>query len=54
MDPIPISKLVFSEDMPNITLNRRNSNGIKYIPDEVWEQVVSNMDQLPSKYIPIF
>ncbi|WP_379546770.1 tyrosine-type recombinase/integrase [Oceanobacillus sojae] len=50
---IPISKLVFSEDMPNITLSRRNSNVIKYIPDEVWEQVVSNIDQLPSKYMPI-
>ncbi|AVQ97747.1 recombinase XerD [Oceanobacillus iheyensis] len=48
-----VSKLIFTEDMPNITRSRGNPNRIKYIPDEVWEQVISNINKLPSKYVPI-
>lgn len=46
------SKLFIKEDLPRLSW-REERDKIKYIPDEIWEQVINNIDKLPSKYIPI-
>lgn len=48
----PENKLFFPEDFPKLSWTREKES-VKYIPDEVWEQVINNIDKLPSKYIPI-
>lgn len=48
---IPVQKLVFFEDTPKP--NKKVSDEISYIPDEVWEQVLININKLPQEYIPI-
>src|SRR5690625_704054 len=47
-----VNKLFFTEDLPELSWSKKRDT-IKYIPDEIWDQVINNIDKLPTKYIPI-
>lgn len=49
---IPYQKLVVPEDK-NFKGRRTNRDKIKYIPDDIWGQVLDNLESLPNKFVPI-
>ncbi|MEC1158926.1 tyrosine-type recombinase/integrase [Cytobacillus horneckiae] len=48
----PIHHLIFPEDFPKNSY-KITTNTIKYIPDEVWEQILDNLPKLNPIYVPI-
>lgn len=49
----PYQKLIVPEDKIFINRSVNRKDTIKYIPDEVWSQVLDNIEFLPKQYIPI-
>ncbi|MFG3613371.1 tyrosine-type recombinase/integrase [Rummeliibacillus stabekisii] len=49
---VPVKKLITSAEKPNSYKKRRENNGdvLEYIPDEVWEKVVENIDKLSNRF----
>lgn len=47
----PINHLIFPEDYPKKPPMK--AEDIKYIPDEVWEQILENLSHLSPDYVPI-
>lgn len=47
----PINHLIFPEDFPK--KERMKAEDIKYIPDDVWEQILENLSELNAHYVPI-
>ncbi|MDA2412149.1 tyrosine-type recombinase/integrase [Bacillus cereus] len=49
---VPVNLLLFKEDVPRLV--RRTENDIKYIPENVLQQIEEKLEHIkPSKYIPI-
>lgn len=48
----PIHHLIFPEDFPKKDY-KMNADTIKYIPDEVWEQLLNHLPKLNPLYVPI-
>ncbi|WAH36412.1 tyrosine-type recombinase/integrase [Alicyclobacillus dauci] len=47
----PVGNLIYPEDYPK--RQETNPNTVKYIPDYIWDLVLSNIDQFKREYIPI-
>lgn len=47
----PVRILMFPEDKPKVYKNKVDQ--IKYIPDGIWEQIMSHIDKLPNMIIPM-
>jgi integrase len=46
-----VNRLINQNDIPKLA--RKKPDDIKYIPDDIWEQLTNNIDKLPKETIPV-